>query len=564
VADKIRSFRREIWGYAVLLIILFSIATIAVWQTIAYFQSIRSDSPDDLTVPAIMWSLTLGFMLIAGAYGLWAIKFSAQAESRRRIGRFVDAMSYFKDGLVAVDKKGRITGSNPAAATITNATFEKNTDLAEVCPYLSNNEITLLLLSTEPAEVERSIIMNGTTRTLRFRSNPSEDLRVITISDVTDMNAQQAYNRQKARLQLVGQLGRGMAHDFNRLLFEISGHVSLVSRLKPGSPEMNVSLEALRKNVENGIALAGHLLELSQPDVAAHFTESAEMHVNRAVRLLGDSLTRDWRTEISVNDELPAIGLTGIQLEQVIFNLGLLAADNSPLPGTIRIAVMKPSTEYLASTGLPVAGLILLTTSSSDITAIAGQPGNQQASGESGVILSVVRSIIDEAGGSLECLKTFDGAPVYRVALPHGNIPRVREDSVELPAEIKSYISQWSILLAAPAKEIASLQQTLRTIGAKVEHVDTIVSVLARIEEENLLDAMIISNHLLGQETKGLLKAILKLRPSVGIVVLCEDLQIESESMTSDIIFESTRSTPNKILTSMLEARSLAATRKRR
>ena len=101
------SISREIWGYAVLLIILFSIAALAVWQTISFFQS-----PDDLTFPVVMWSLTMGFMLIAGAYGLWAMKFSAQAESRRRIGRFVDAMDYFPDGLIVLDKNGDLVAES--------------------------------------------------------------------------------------------------------------------------------------------------------------------------------------------------------------------------------------------------------------------------------------------------------------------------------------------------------------------------------------------------------------------------------------------------------------------
>ena len=213
-----KSITREVWGYAILLVILFSIAAIAVWQTISFFQPGIAASPDDVTFPIAMWSLTLGFMLIAGAYGIWAIKFSADMESRRRIGRFVDAMDYFSDGLLAIDLNEQLAGSNPAAAQITGTTFEKGSTLSSACPCLSAQDVKMLLGSKEPAEVEKLSFVAGTRRTLRFRSQPSEDLTLIAISDVTGVSAERAYNRQKARLQLVGHLARGMAHDFNRIL----------------------------------------------------------------------------------------------------------------------------------------------------------------------------------------------------------------------------------------------------------------------------------------------------------------------------------------------------------
>ena len=82
-------FRTEALAYTVLLIILFTISSLAVVRIIHVLGDVV---PGDVS-PAIavaIWSLTLGFMLIAGAFGLWGIKLSAEAEGRRRVGRFVD------------------------------------------------------------------------------------------------------------------------------------------------------------------------------------------------------------------------------------------------------------------------------------------------------------------------------------------------------------------------------------------------------------------------------------------------------------------------------------------
>ena len=559
------SIRREIWGYAVLLVILFSIASVAVWETISFFQSAIASSPDDIIFPIVMWSLTLGFMLIAGAYGLWAMKFSAQSESRRRIGRFVDAMDYFPDGLILVDRSGNIAGSNPVVATITGNAGKKGASFAEVYPYISQHDVDLLINSDIPVELEASAIVSGSHKTFRFRSQPSEDMKVVAISDVTSLNVERVYNRQKARLQLVGHLSRGMANDFNRLLCEISAHASLLQRVQPGSIEMNKALEALKRNVESGIALAGNLLGLSQPDPSAQFTDSIEFHLQRTADLLRNSLPAGWQIDVTIQDDIPAIGLTGIQIEQVIFNLGGMAADATRAPGIMKIAAIKPGQNYSADAGNHYAALIVVTTSSSDVAAIASQHAAPSTYGDSGIILSVIKSILDEAGGSIDYLTSADGAPVYRVGLPHGSLPKTTTaDSSELADELKSYISQWSIVLAGPLKELAPIQKQLTTIGSKIESIDNIMSLLSRIEEEKTLDTMVISKQLLGQETKGILKAILKLRPSAGIVVLCEDPATESAGLSNDIIFESSRSNASRILSALLEAKSLTASRKQR
>ena len=561
-----QTIRREIWGYAILLVILFTIASIAVWETISFFQTVISSAPgDEVIFPIVMLSLTLGFMMIAGAYGLWAIKFSAQTESRRRVGRFVDAMDYFTDGLLVVDRNRKIAGSNPAAISIAGQLFKKNMPVAAACPNLSSRDIDILLQSKEPSEFEATALIAGSPRTLRYRSQPSEDLTLIAISDITTMNSERAYNRQRARLQLVGHLARGMANDFNRLLCEISVHASLLQHIHPVSPEMRRSMEALSKNVESGMALTGNLLGLAQPDTAAQFTDSLEFHLNRTAGLLKDSLPQGWQVNISVQEDFPTICLTGIQVEQVVFNLGGLAADFSKTPGIIKIAAIKPSHNYLANINKECAAVIVVTTSTSDVAAIANQPMMQGSYGDAGIILSVIRSIIEEVNGTMEGLTAVDGAPVYRIGLPHGNYPKPgKEDSAELADEIKSYVAQWSVLLGGPAKELAPLQHCLKSIGARIENVDSIISVLSRIEENLNLDAIVISNQLLGQEARGLLKAMIKLRPSAGIVVLCENPDSESAGLSNEVVFISSRSNPNQLLTVLLEARSISASRKHR
>ena len=139
----VRLVRTETWGYAALLVILFMIASVAVVQIISYLEThLAPFAPGPARVIAMLvWTLTIGFMFIAGAFGLWTVKFSAEAESRRRVGRFVDAMNYLSDGLIAVDSRGRITGSNPVANRLAQGTISRHATMDKAFPNLTPQDI---------------------------------------------------------------------------------------------------------------------------------------------------------------------------------------------------------------------------------------------------------------------------------------------------------------------------------------------------------------------------------------------------------------------------------------
>ena len=80
---------KGVWSYAILLVVLFAVASIAVWHTIAFLEE-RLPAKDYGLAAGLISSISLGFMLIAAAFGLWAIRFSSEAESLRRIGRVVE------------------------------------------------------------------------------------------------------------------------------------------------------------------------------------------------------------------------------------------------------------------------------------------------------------------------------------------------------------------------------------------------------------------------------------------------------------------------------------------
>jgi nitrogen-specific signal transduction histidine kinase len=552
---------REAWQYAVLLLVLFALASVAVRRTIGFLEP-RLPAADLRPGILIVTSLTLGFMLIAGAFGIWAIQFSAESEGRRRVGRFVDMMDYLRDGLVVVDRRGRITGLNPTAKNMGCAIAERGS-LCDLFPCLSPDDARALLGSRTPSEIERDFPRGESARTLRFRTQPTENLSLVLVSDVTAMSRERVRGRQAAKLQLLGQIARGVAHDFNDLLCGIANHASLLSRMSVESPDSTKWVGAITRRAEKGVALAKHLMDLAEHDVAQQETERLSEHIEAAASLLRNSLPLDWkiqREEVA----LPPIGLTGSQIEQVIFNLGLLAADALAEPGVLQITVAAPDPRSAdgASAGGRIAGYLRVMASAGGVLADAATQPVVGEGADTGVIVSFVRSLLEEAGGVLRRIATPGGQTAFEVGLPLAAASDPYDDSARIPPELAQYVAGWHVTLAASSGHLASLKQRLHELGLHVHRVENVASLLALVQDDDKpLHGIMVENHVLREELEGLLKALIRLRPAAGLVVLTEYPAEAPPSLADKVVFAPQRAAPDQLVMALIDARSQAARR---
>ncbi len=551
-------FQKETYSYAVLLIILFAIATIAVWQVLVFLE-MRVPPGDFHIVTTMLWALTLGFMLIAGAFGLWAIQFAGAAESRRRISAIVESMDYIQDGLLAVDTHDRITACNPAGAAMTHDTPYRRRPLAEFFTSLHPSDVALLLHDPVPQEVERSHVDKGLTHTLRFRSQPSHGVTLILVSDVTKAQARRQHDQQAAKLQLVGQLARAVANDFNNLLCGIAGHAALLPRLPPGASERAESIQAIAEGAERGIGLAGHLMALSRPLGSARPTSMIDAHVTTAANALRDSLPVGWNVETDIM-ETPATALTGMQIEQLVLNLGQIIAAEAGDTGVISIILGPPGSHPLLQIDDQFSGGIALTCSEAGSADVMTR--RKSDSDDAGIILSVIQSILDGAGGELDQLSGADRHPIFRLSLPVATAFDHSVEQAELPFDIDRYLANWNVLIAGRKQRHLSLLQRLEAM-AEVTLVDSITAILAATESNRKLDAVVIDWPLLGSEEEGTLKALAKLSPGSGIVVLRDTAARTSGPPLPGVVYAPSHADVNSILMALVEARSLAAGRSR-
>ena len=162
---------------------------------------------------------------------------------------------------------------------------------------------------------------------------------LLLVEDVTERVQLEERLRQSQKMEAIGQLAAGVAHDFNNILTVIRGHVSLQlagSHLEGASRS---SLAQVLAASERASSLTRQLLSFSRRQVA----QPRAMQLDRVIGQVGDMLRRllgdHVALEVACPGDLPAIVGDPGNIELVVMNLAVNARDAMPSGGTVRIDV---------------------------------------------------------------------------------------------------------------------------------------------------------------------------------------------------------------------------------
>jgi two-component system, cell cycle sensor histidine kinase and response regulator CckA len=153
-----------------------------------------------------------------------------------------------------------------------------------------------------------------------------------------ELRASEERLRHAQKLETVGQLAAGVAHNFNNLLTVIAGFTELLMARHPDAADRS-DLEEIRKAAQRGALLTRQLLAFSRRQDAA----PAKLDLNQTITELRDMLARVIREDITL-DISPAHAPAWVlidphEVEQVVLNLVLNARDAMPSGGSISIDI---------------------------------------------------------------------------------------------------------------------------------------------------------------------------------------------------------------------------------
>ncbi len=126
-----------------------------------------------------------------------------------------------------------------------------------------------LLATGEPIQVEYRILPGGELRHIQVRARlemrGGHPERIVGIArDITETRRLERQFLEAQRMEAIGGLASGVAHDFNNILTVITGYASLMRAQMREDPSLLVSLQAQSKAVDRAAALARQLLAFSR------------------------------------------------------------------------------------------------------------------------------------------------------------------------------------------------------------------------------------------------------------------------------------------------------------
>lgn len=164
--------------------------------------------------------------------------------------------------------------------------------------------------------------------------------------------------QQARRMEAIGALAGGMAHDFNNILTVIKAHLDLLS-LGASSPEQTEKIVAkLKKAVDQGSDLTKELLILGrQAEVQPALVNVGE-RVKETASILKEALPGNVTLVLQLDRSLPPIFIDAGHLDRILTNLVMNASDAMPDGGTITISAdevgfASPISRFKQDDGIP-------------------------------------------------------------------------------------------------------------------------------------------------------------------------------------------------------------------
>jgi PAS domain S-box-containing protein len=164
---------------------------------------------------------------------------------------------------------------------------------------------------------------------------------LLILQDITDRVRLENELRQAQKMEAVGRLAAGVAHDFNNILTVILGNTSTQLRNPRLDKKLTGSLTQVQRAAERATALTRQLLAYSRKQIiqrrALALNEVVEQTVAMLRRLIGEHIALDMQ----LAPDLPPIFADPSNVEQVIMNLALNARDAMPDGGKLTLATTR-------------------------------------------------------------------------------------------------------------------------------------------------------------------------------------------------------------------------------
>jgi len=277
------------------------------------------------------------------------------------------------DGIVTTDRQGRIRQMNKAMENLTGWSFTEaagkplagvlhllRSDSREPCPCPAEQVLTVGTICA----VEKDLILlarNGDEYRVADSGAPIRNSlgevsgAVLVFHDVTEEFLREMQLNQSRKLEAVGQLAGGVAHDFNNMLGGIVGSAEILARHLGQEHPLQKHIATILKARENAASLIRKLLAFSRKDTLVVAPMDIHTAIVNAHSLLEHSLDKNIAINRDFKAVQPIVDGDSVQVENAVINLCVNAAQAMDEGGVITISTDNVELDEIFCQGSPFA-----------------------------------------------------------------------------------------------------------------------------------------------------------------------------------------------------------------
>lgn len=370
---------------------------------------------------------------------------------------------------------GTLTYFNEAAQAMA-ASFGRKHPLEILPPQLQGvlNEC----LSTGKTKLQEKTVLD--TRTISWSFFPVLSIPAVHCyaSDITERLNLEEQLRQLQKMESVGQLAGGVAHDFNNILTIIQGYCNLLQLEDQLPPRDAESLRQIATAAERAAGLTKQLLAFSRKQVMRPQRLNLNEVVGNLTKMLQRILGEDIVLQFSWEGDVPTVHADTGMIEQVLMNLAVNARDAMPQGGRLMISTtaLKVGAEYIRRHPEARPGeFVCLSVRDSgcgippEVLPHIFEPffTTKDVGKGTGLGLATVYGIVAQHQGWIEVNSHLGEGTTLRVCLPAAGEPEDTADDVEAAAPVRGGCE--TILVVEDEAGVRSLlRDVLRRYGYRV------------------------------------------------------------------------------------------------
>jgi PAS domain S-box-containing protein len=289
--------------------------------------------------------------------------------------RLAELIDFLPDATMAIDLEGRITLWNRAAEEMTGfkaVDMLGKGDYEYAIPFYGARRPVLIDLVLRPSgEIEHfypyvrregsKVIGEGFTRSLKNCeahmlgiAAPLYDTKgniagaIEAVRNVTEWRQLEEQLRQAQKIEAIGVLAGGVAHDFNNIIQAIIANMHLLKKRLPEDSEIHSFAEEIEGLSNRATDLTKGLLAFSRKQIISPKPINLNRIVPDTCKMLRRLIREDIELRISLEAVEPVVMVDPGQLQQVMMNLATNASDAMPKGGALTISTRPTNRDFPA------------------------------------------------------------------------------------------------------------------------------------------------------------------------------------------------------------------------